>query len=284
MAIHPTAIIDPNAELDPTAEIGPYVIIEGPVRIGAETRVRGHAHLSGWTEIGERCDIYPFTSVGNLPQDFHYTGERSYCRIGNEVIIREGVTIHRGTQPESATVVGDGCFLLATSHIAHNCRLGARVKVHNMAALAGHVEVDDEATISAYAAAHQFVRIGKLAFLAGQGRIGMDVPPFMIAYGDSTIVQHNVIGMRRAGYDRAALQDIRQAYRTLYRSGLTFRKAVARLAETVRTDAGRTLLAFVQLESKRGYCGSSTSHRSSRPAREDGDADTDPPNPDAGLV
>ena len=280
MPIHPSAVVDPQAEIDPEADIGPFVIIEGPVRIGAGTRVRGSAYLSGWTEIGRGCDIHPFTTVGNLPQDFRYDGERSYCKIGDGVVIREGATIHRGTQPESSTVIGDECLLMTYCHLGHNVRLGRRVKVQHMAALGGHVEADDDVIISTYALANQFIRIGKLGFLSGNGRIGMDVPPFMIAYGDSTIIQHNVVGMRRAGYDAASLRDIRQAYRTLYRSGLTFGKAVARLAETVETDAGRELLSFVQVDSRRGYCGPGNSRRELRPREGDSGGTTSPAEAD----
>ena len=262
MAIHPSAIIDPKAELDSTVEVGPYVVIEGAVRIGANTRIRAHAYVGGWTEIGQACDIHPLAVVGHFPQDFHYHGDRTYCKIGRGVVVREGATIHRGTQPESATIVGDECFLLAYSHVGHNCQLGRGVKVYNMAAVSGHVEIGDQAIISGYALIHQFVRIGKLAFIAGAARVTMDVPPFFLCHGESTIVQHNVVGMQRAGYQQEAIHELRQAYRTLYRTGLPFRKAAAQLAETVRTDAGRELVAFIQTESRRGYCSGRSSPRS----------------------
>jgi UDP-N-acetylglucosamine acyltransferase len=261
MSIHPTAVIDRQAEIDETAEIGPYVIIEGPVRIGAGTKVRAHAFVSGWTQIGEGCDIHPFAVVGHLPQDFHYSGERSYCRIGDRAVIREGATVHRGTQPESSTVVGDECLLMAYSHVGHNCELAKGVKVYNMTGLSGHVEVGEGAILSGCSLIHQFVKIGKLAFVAAAARIGMDVPPFLTAYGESTVIQHNLVGMRRAGYDRAAVQEIRQAFRILYRSGLPFRKAVKELTATVRTPAGEELLAFLQADSRRGFCAAGRSSR-----------------------
>jgi UDP-N-acetylglucosamine acyltransferase len=237
MPIHPTAVVDREAEVDSTAQIDPYAIIEGPVRIGANTRVRSHAHVSGWTDIGPDCDIHPFAVVGNLPQDFHYKGERSYTRIGRSVVIREGATIHRGTQPESETVIGDGCLLMVYAHVGHNCRLAKDVKVYNMSALSGHIDVGEGVIVSGYNTTHQFIRIGKLAFLSANGRIGMDVPPFMTAFGQSTIVAHNVTGMRRAGYDREDMFEIRRAFRTLYRSGLAFGKAVAQLRDSLTTRA-----------------------------------------------
>ncbi len=262
MAIHPTAIIDRQAELDSSVEVGPYVVIEGPVKVGPRTQLRAHAYISGWTEIGERCDIHPFAVVGHLPQDVKYKGERSYCRIGNGVVIREGATVHRGTEPESATTIGDDCFIGGQSHIAHNCELRERVTLINYSALAGHVQIDAQVILSGDAMVHQFVRIGELAFIAGKARVTMDVPPFMMCFGDSTIIRHNVVGMRRAGYDAAALLEIREAYRTLYRSGLPFARAIEQLAGQVRTSAGRRLVEFLRAESKRGIsAGGGIQHR-----------------------
>ncbi|MBP7934424.1 MAG: acyl-ACP--UDP-N-acetylglucosamine O-acyltransferase [Phycisphaerae bacterium] len=261
MAIHPTAVIDPKAEIDRTADIGPYVSIEGPVRIGPHCQVKAHAFLSGWTELGEGTEVHPFAVVGHLPQDFHYEGQRSYCRVGRRVVIREGVTVHRGTQPESATIIGDECFLMAYSHVGHNCVLGTGTKVYNLTLLAGHVEADERVIFSASSMVHQFTRVGKLAFVAGGARITCDVPPFMTAFGMSTIVQYNVIGMRRAGYDKAAIDEIHDAFRVLYRAGLPRRKAVDRLAGMVKTDAGRALLEFIRVDSARGYCAAGSGHR-----------------------
>ncbi len=254
MPIHPTAIVDPQAEIDSTADIGPYAVVEGPVRIGARSKLRAHAFVNGWTTIGRDCDIHPFAVIGNLPQDFHYGGQRSYCRIGDRVVIREGATVHRGTQPESATVIGDECLLMAYAHVGHNCILDAGVKVYNMTALSGHVEVGALAIISGYALIHQFVRIGRLAFVAAQTRLGMDVPPFMTAMGESTIVQYNSIGMRRAGYDNDDIGEIRRIHRILYRSGHLYSRAMEQAAREARTRAGRELIAFLQAPSRRGHC------------------------------
>jgi len=261
MAIHPTAIIDPQAEISETAEIGPYVIIEGPVEVGADTQIRAHAYINGWTKIGSNCDIHPYTVVGNLPQDFHYDGERSYCKIGNNVTIREGATVHRGTQPESSTILGDECYLMAYAHVGHNCILGKGVKVYNMVAISGHVEVDDYVIISGYSLVHQFVRIGTLAFCAPGSRVTMDVPPFCMVSHEAEIINHNVIGMRRLGYDQDAIQEVREAFRTLYRSGMTFRKAVEHLEQTVHSQAAKILVDFIKVDSKRGYCTGRTRYR-----------------------
>lgn len=254
MAIHPTAIIDRQAELDSSVEVGPYAIIEGPVKIGARTRIRAHAHLSGWTELGEECDIYPYAVVGGEPQDFHFKGERSYCRLGNRVIMREGSSVHRGSQPESATIIGDETVFLSTAHAGHNCELGRRVQVQHGALLAGHVFAQDGAIFGAHALIHQFVRVGSLAFIAPGTRVTMDVPPFMMCHGESIIVTHNLVGLRRAGFSPGAIGEIRQAYRTLYRGGLQFQDAVKRLADTVKSEAGKSLVSFLQSESRRGFC------------------------------
>lgn len=261
MPIHPTAVIDRQAELDETADIGPYVIVEGPVRIGPRTRVRAHAFLSGWTQVGEDCDIHPYAVVGHLPQDFHYSGERSYCTVGARVVIREGVTVHRGTQPESSTTVGDECLLMAYCHVGHNCELARGAKIYNMAALSGHVQVGENAIVSGGGLVHQFTRIGKLAFVAAGTRIGMDVPPFLTAYGESTVIGHNVVGMRRAGYEPQDIHEIRKLFRAIYRSGATFSQAVRNTAPEVRTRAGQELLAFLQTDSRRGFCAAGRSGR-----------------------
>lgn len=253
MAIHPTAVIDPQAKLDATVEVGPYAIIEGPVQIGANSRIRAHAWVGGWTELGEGCDVFPFAVVGGLPQDFHYKGDRSYCRLGKRVVVREGASIHRGSYPESATIIGDDCVFLSTAHAGHNCELGKGVQVQHGALLAGHVSGHDKAIFGAHALIHQFVRVGSLAFIAAGARVSMDVPPFMMCHGETTVVGHNVVGIRRSGCNAEELLEIRQSYRTLYRSGLLFRDAVDRLTEQVKTDAGRLLVSFLQSESKRGF-------------------------------
>ena len=254
MAIHPTAIIDRHAELDSSVEVGPHVVIDGPARIGARTHIRANAWITGWTQIGEDCDVFPFAAIGGPPQDFHYGGERRSCRVRHRGIVREGVTIPRGTQPEAGPQIGDECFITSQCHIAHNCRLGRGVTMIFPSGLAGHVEVGDRAIVSGGVVVHQFVRIGELAFIAGGSRIGMDVPPFMIGHSESMVVNYNLVGLRRAGMSREELAEIRQAFRILYRSGMTFRRAVETLAAAVRTEPGRRLADFLQAESKRGFC------------------------------
>jgi UDP-N-acetylglucosamine acyltransferase len=256
MAIHPTAIIDPQAQIAASAEIGPYVTIHGAVKIGEGVKVYPNAFLAGWTEIGDRCEIHPGAVVGHLPQDFHFGGERSYCRIGAGTIIREFASIHRGTQPESWTIVGENCFILGYAHIGHNCTLGNGVKVYNCTGLSGHVSVGDNAIISGYSLIHQFARIGEYVMIGGGTRLTKDIPPYMKALHESECVGHNSLGVRRSGqFTREETLEVREAYRMLFRSGLPFRKAVAQFAEKAKTRTGRAILDFCNAESRLGIIG-----------------------------
>jgi UDP-N-acetylglucosamine acyltransferase len=252
MPIHPTAIIDPRAEIDPSAEVGAYVVIEGPVRIGPETRISPFVAIAGTTHIGAHCQIYPHAAIGYAPQDLAYDDSETFCVVGEKTIVREGATIHRGTGSGSSTVVGKGCFLMANSHVAHNCRLGDHVVLANGVLLAGHVEVGDRAFLGGGAAVHQFARIGELVMIRGLGRIGMDVPPFFLAGENNCCFGVNVVGIRRAGFTSKEREEIRTGHRVLYRSGLTFIRAIDQLADLVETEAGRRLVEFLRRPSKRG--------------------------------
>jgi UDP-N-acetylglucosamine acyltransferase len=257
LAIHPTAIVDPKAALDPTVEVGPYCVIDGDVRIDAGCRLINHVYVTGHTHVREGCVLHPGAVVGHEPQDVKFPGERSYCEIGAGTIIREHVTIHRGTDPESTTTVGAGCFLLAGSHVAHNCTLGDRVTLINNALLAGHVAVGDGVTFGGGAGVHQFVRIGELAMVAGNARVPMDIVPFAMVDPAGHIAGLNRIGLRRAGCSRAELEEIRNAYRILFESNLKRPEAIERLRQQVTTDPGKRLLHFVTSDSRRGLAGGS---------------------------
>lgn len=251
MPIHPTAIVDQHVEIDPTAEIGPYAIIEGEVTIGPGVRILARAHLCGWTRIGEGCEIHMGAVVGHLPQDRAFSGGRSYCEIGRRTVIREYVTIHRGTSPESKTVIGEGCFIMAGAHVGHNCMLGDRVTLMNCALLAGHVKVGSGAVLSANAIFHQFVRVGELVMVSGGAQIVVDVPPFLTAYGRNCLMGVNRIGMLRANMARAEIDEIRAAFRILYRSAKPLSRTIPLLADTLVTPAGRRLVEFLQSDHKR---------------------------------
>lgn len=269
MAIHPTAIIDPKAELDASVEVGPYCVIESNVHVAAGCRLYHGVYLTGWTEIGENCELHPGVIVGHEPQDTKYGGERSYCHIGRGTILREYVTIHRGTVPDSETVVGEDCFLLGGSHVAHNCILGDRVTLINNVLLGGHVEIGNGATLGGAAMVHQFVRIGELAMIAGDARVTKDVVPFALSDVKGRVAGLNRVGLRRAGLTREQVQDIREAYRLLFAKGLAFPEAVERLAGEAQSPPCQRLARFLQEHSKRGVAGRSRSKgKSSEPPGE----------------
>lgn len=266
MSIHPTAVVDPRAEIHPDAELGPYAVVDGPVRIGAGTRLMPHAVVVGWTEVGEGNRVHSGAVLGDAPQDLSYRGARSYLRIGHRNTFREGVQVHRGTAPESATVIGDDNFLMANSHVAHNCRLGNRIILTNNAVLGGYVEVDDRAVISASCAVHQFVRIGRIALMRGTSATSRDVPPFSIIDWQHTVRGLNVVGLRRAGFDEARIRALKNAFQILFRKRRNLRTAVRELEATLSDSSGDllALLDFIR-SSRRGVCVGPRSHPPGRP-------------------
>jgi UDP-N-acetylglucosamine acyltransferase len=261
MAIHPSAVIDPAAKIHPTAEIGPHVVIDGPVRIEAGCHLGPSAIVLGHTEIGENCRIHSHAVIGDTPQDRAYEDGPSYCRVGRDCVIREGVTIHRGTAAGSTTLVGDGCLLMTNSHVAHNCTLGNNVTLVSGALLGGQVQVDKGAIISGSAGVHQHVRVGELALVSVLCKVTQDVPPFFIVESDSSVVGVNRVGLIRANFTLPEREEIKRAYRILYRSGLGSDAAIDALSETVTTEAGRRLLDFMVAGSSRGISRRALSRR-----------------------
>jgi len=251
MSIHPTAIVDKAAELDPSVDVGPYAVIEGPVRLAANVTVYPHAYLCGWTRIGQNCEIHMGAVVGHLPQDRAFTGERSHCEVGPNTVIREYATVHRGTKPESKTVVGSDCLLGVASHVAHNCVVGDHVNMLNSATLGGYVSVGPRAFISGNVFIHQFVRVGELVMISGGARLACDVPPFLLAHGRNQVGGINRVGLVRAEMPGDQIREIHQAYKTLYRSGKPLSHSIAQLAETLVTPAGRRMVEFLTAERKR---------------------------------
>jgi UDP-N-acetylglucosamine acyltransferase len=254
MTIHPTAVIDPQAEIDVDVAIGPYVVIEGPVKIKRGSRVMAHAYLTGWTEIGADNEIHPGAVIGAAPQDKAYKGEETYLRIGDHNIIREHAQIHRSTAPGSATIVGNHNFLMANSHIGHNCNIGDNVTLANGALIAGYVEVGNHVFISGNCVVHQFVRIGDYALMRGLSGTSRDVPPYAIIDWQHTVRGVNVIGLKRAGFDDKRIREIREAFRVLFRKGRNLSLAVKELEMHERANRDvSALLDFIK-SSKRGVC------------------------------
>jgi UDP-N-acetylglucosamine acyltransferase len=254
MTIHPTAIIDPKAHIDTEVEIGPYVVIDGAVTLKRGTRVLAHAYLTGWTEIGEDNEIYPGAVLGAAPQDKAYMGQESYLRVGDRNIFREHVQVHRGTTPRSATVIGNDNFLMATSHVGHNCQIGDAVILANGALLAGHVEVGNSVFLSGNCVVHQFVRIGDFALMRGLSGTSRDVPPYAIIDWQHTVRGVNVVGLKRAGFDEKRIRAIRTAFRVLFHPGRNLAIALKELEQSTRAnDDVAALVDFIKA-SKRGVC------------------------------
>ncbi len=253
MSIHPTAIVDRSAEIDPTAEIGAYAVVERNVRIGAGTRVYPHGYVAEGTTLGARCQIHPFAVVGHLPQDLKWPGEPSFTQVGDDTVVREHATIHRGTAPGSTTLVGPHCYIMAAAHIGHNCVIADHVTIANGSLLSGHVQVGSRAFLSGHVGVHQFVRIGELAMMGGGSRALMDVSPFMTMVERMELVGPNVVGLRRAGFSREERAEIQRAYRTLFRTAVPLPAALDEFAPTVCTAPGRRLVEFLRAPSKRGF-------------------------------
>lgn len=266
MSIHPTAVVDPRAEIHPDAELGPYAVVDGPARIGAGTRLWPHAVVLGWTELGEGNQVHSGAVLGDEPQDLSYKGAKSFLRIGDRNVFREGVQIHRGTGAETTTVIGHDNFLMANSHVAHNCRLGNRIILTNNAVIGGYVEIGDRAVLSASCAVHQFVRIGQVAIMRGMSATSRDVPPFSIIDWQHTVRGLNVVGLRRAGFDETRIRALKNAFQILFRKRRNLGAAVKEL-ESVSSDACgdvAELLEFIR-SSRRGVCVGPRAHHLGRP-------------------
>jgi UDP-N-acetylglucosamine acyltransferase len=248
MSVHPTAIVAPGAKLHATVEVGPYAVIGPQVEIGAGTTVGPHAVIEGRTRLGERNKVFQFASVGAQPQDLKYAGEDSALEIGNENLIREFTTLHKGTTGGGGvTRIGDRNLFMAYAHVAHDCQVGSGCVLANAATLGGHVEIGDHVILGGLAAVHQFTRIGQHAFVAGGAMVVMDVPPFCTAQGDrAELAGINSIGLARHGFSEDQIGRVKEAYRILFRSKLPLEEAVERL----RTELGdqpeiQALLTFI---------------------------------------
>ncbi|WP_428307836.1 acyl-ACP--UDP-N-acetylglucosamine O-acyltransferase [Lacipirellula sp.] len=251
MPIHPTAVVDSAAEIHPSASIGAHAIVSGNVEIGPDCELLPSSVVMGHTTLAAGCRIHSFATVGDSPQDFKYGGAVSFCRIGEGTAIREGATVHRGTAPGSATVVGDRCMLMTNSHVGHDCQLGDGVILVSGALLGGHVQVGANAIVSGNAAVHQHVRIGELALVGILARITQDVPPFCITDQDGTVVAENRVGMKRAGFTIDERHELKAAFAAIYRQGIGRNEAVRYLEATVKTEAGHRLLSFYAHDSAR---------------------------------
>ncbi|MBM3567942.1 MAG: acyl-ACP--UDP-N-acetylglucosamine O-acyltransferase [Alphaproteobacteria bacterium] len=255
--IHPTAVVEAGAEIDAAATIGPYCVVGKGARLAAGVELKSHVVVAGRTAIGEGTVIFPFASIGHQPQDLKYAGEDSILTIGKRNVIREHVTMNPGTKGDHLeTRVGDDGLFMAGSHVAHDCVVGNHVVLANHAAIAGHVRVDDHAILGGLSAVHQFVRIGKHAMIGGMSGVDNDVIPFGLAIGNRAgLMGLNVVGLKRRGFSREEIHDLRAAYRLLFAEEGTLQERVDDVAEMFKASAVvGDIVAFIRADTSRSIC------------------------------
>ncbi len=251
--IHATAIVDPAAHLDDDVEVGAYALVGPGVRVGTGTRVMPHAVLVRDTTIGERCEIHHGAVVGGDPQDKKFEDEHTVCLIGNDTVIREFVTVNRGTRALGRTQVGDGCLLMAYVHVAHDCQIGDGVILSNAVNLAGHVTIDEMAIVGGMTPIHQFVRIGAHAFVGGGSRVQKDVPPYVKAAGNPIqLFGLNSVGLDRRGFPENVKLELKRAYRLFFQSKLNISQALERAREELHPYPEIVRFLTFIAESERG--------------------------------
>ncbi len=252
--IHPSAIIDPEARLAEDVKVGPFTIIGADVEIGPGTIIGSHVVIKGPTRIGRENRIFQFASLGEEPQDKKYAGEPTLLEIGDRNTIREYVTMNRGTaQDRGTTTVGNDNWIMAYVHIAHDCVVGDNTIFANAASLAGHVRVDDYAILGGFSLVHQFCRIGAHSFSGMGSAIHKDIPPYVMVSGNPCKPYGlNTEGLRRRGVAAETIQAIKAAYKTLYKSGMLYKEAVARITEAAQGMPELELMADFLTESERG--------------------------------
>ena len=252
--IHPTAQVDASAVIGPGTTIGPFSVVGADVRIGAGCVLHAHAVVEGPAVLGDGNRVFPFACLGMEPQDLKYAGEPTTLSVGDRNVFREGVTVHRGTAGGGGTtVVGSDGLFMAGSHIAHDCHVGDRVIFANAATLAGHVSVEDGATVGAFSGVHQFCRIGVHAYIGGYSVITQDAPPFVLTVGNRARTYGiNVIGLQRKHFSPESIQALRHAYRLLFRAHLPLEEAIERVRAEMGDRQEVMALADFVATSKRG--------------------------------
>jgi len=251
--IHPTAVVAATAVLGDGCSVGPHAVIDADVVLGPGCVVGPGAHVTGHTVLGARNRIHAGAVIGDAPQDFKYAGQPTRLRIGDDNVFREHVTVHRSNRLDEDTVVGSGNFLMAGSHVGHNCHIGDHNILANGALLAGHVTLADRAFISGNCLVHQFCRIGRLAMMQGGSAISKDLPPFAVARGDNGMCGLNVVGLRRASFSSAERLALRRLYHHLFRSPGRRGELVESARALFDSPACLELIGFVAA-SRRGIC------------------------------
>jgi UDP-N-acetylglucosamine acyltransferase len=251
--IHPTAIIDPGANIGSNVSVGAFAVIEKDVTIGDDCMLGHHAVIASGTTLGRGVKVFSGAIIGNPPQDLKYAGEDTKVEIGDMTVIRECVTVNRGTTATYKTVIGPNCLLMAYCHVAHDCVIGSNVILANSVNLAGHVTIQDYVIIGGLTGVHQFVTLGTHAMIGALFRVSKDVPPYVLAGGQPLSYEGlNLIGLRRRGFSPNTIQSIADAYQILYRSKLNVSQALQKLTGMDgKIDEVEKIIAFIQ-NSKRG--------------------------------
>ena len=259
--IDSTAIVSSKAQLGTNVRVGPYALIEDDVAIGDNSSVGAHAVVSGGVRLGRDCKVFPFAAVGGPPQDLKYKGEPTTLEVGEKCVIREYVTLNRGTIDSGKTVIGSNCLFMANAHVAHDCRLGNNVILANSVALGGHVHLGNWVIIGGLTPVHQFCHVGEHAMIGGGFRVVKDVPPFILAGQHPLVFEGlNSVGLRRRGFTPHAVELLEKAYTLIYRSNLNVSQAVARIKQEVEMAPEVSALLNFIATSKRGII-SGRSHR-----------------------
>lgn len=251
--IHPLTNIHPEAKIGPNVEIGPFVTIEKDVEIGEGTKILSNVTIFDGARIGKNCQIFPGAVISAVPQDLKFKGESTTAVIGDNNIIRECVSIHRGTASKGTTVIGNNCLIMAYTHIAHDCVLRNNIILGNSTQLAGEIHIHDWAILAGGVLVHQFCRVGAHAMVQGGTRLSKDIPPFVIAGREpASYGGLNVIGLRRRGFSPEQIEIIHNAYRLIYQSGLNHSDALKRIEQDIPDTKERNeIITFIR-ESERG--------------------------------
>ena len=252
--IHPQASVGDKAQLGDNIEVGPFAVIEDGAVLGDGCYVGPHAYITEWARIGNEVKVHKGAVVGSIPQDLKFDGEETTLEVGDRTVVREFATLNRGTKHSGKSTVGTDCLIMAYTHVAHDCRLGNHVILANSVNMGGHVQIDDWAIIGGMVPIHQFVRIGKHAFVGGGFRVPSDVPPYIRAAGEPLIYKGlNSLGLERRGFSRGTMTQIRKAYRLIYRSGLNISQALQRIPEEVEMiPEVRDVIGFIETRKDRG--------------------------------
>ncbi|PWJ44807.1 acyl-ACP--UDP-N-acetylglucosamine O-acyltransferase [Sediminitomix flava] len=251
--ISPLASIDPNAKIDEGVEIGPFTTVYGDVEIGKGTWIGPNVTIMDGARIGENCKIFPGAVISAVPQDLKFEGEYTTTVIGNNTVLRECVTINRGTSDKMMTKIGENCLLMAYVHVAHDCIIANNCIFSNAVQIAGHVEIDEFTIVGGTAAIHQFVKIGKHAFVAGGSLVRKDVPPFVKAANDPlSYCGVNGVGLRRRGFNDEEVRQIHEMYRTFYAKGLRKEVAIQQIEDEVHDCEAKNIIVDFLKNATRG--------------------------------